>query len=157
MGRTIAVTGCVRCKCDWAIPEALYTAARASSSITFYCPYGHPQVFREGPTEADVLRLERDRLKQKVVQVEDEKRIAWNTAKAREEARSAAERRASAARGQATRLKNRAAAGLCPCCNRSFVNLQRHMATKHKSFVAEEAAGTAPTPETTTDGEGGAS
>lgn len=34
-------------------------------------------------------------------------------------------------RKDAARAKKRAHAGLCPCCNRTFVNLQRHMATKH--------------------------
>lgn len=134
----ITITGCVRCKCDWAIPDALYMAAKASSSITFYCPYGHPQIFTEGPSEADLLRRERDRLKQQVAQREDEAKEAWRVASLRDDERLAAERRASAARGQVTRLKNRAAAGLCPCCNRSFVNLQRHMASQHKGFVAEE-------------------
>lgn len=42
-----------------------------------------------------------------------------------------------AARGQVTRLKNRAAAGVCPCCNRTFHQLVRHMAAKHPDFAAE--------------------
>ena len=28
--------------------------------------------------------------------------------------------------------------GACPCCNRSFENLARHMATKHKDYVKRE-------------------
>lgn len=28
--------------------------------------------------------------------------------------------------------------GVCPCCNRSFVNLQRHMKTKHPEVVSVE-------------------
>jgi hypothetical protein len=32
----------------------------------------------------------------------------------------------------AARLKKRASAGLCTCCNRHFTNLERHMQTKHK-------------------------
>jgi hypothetical protein len=38
-----------------------------------------------------------------------------------------------------TRLKNRAAAGLCTCCNRSFQNLRKHMEIKHPEQV--KAAG----------------
>lgn len=48
------------------------------------------------------------------------------------------ERRLAAQRGVTTRLKNRVANGVCPCCNRTFANLQRHMSTKHKGFIAEE-------------------
>lgn len=105
---------------------------------SFFCLWGHSQHFVRGPSEADKLRRKRDRLKQETARLEEEKRVAWNTANEQAERASAAERRASAARGQVTRLKNRAAAGLCPCCNRSFVNLQRHMASKHAGFTAEE-------------------
>ena len=68
---------------------------------------------------------------------------AWNrrtdiALSALREAREGAERRASAARGQVTKLKNRAAAGVCPCCNRQFQNLKNHMATKHPEFNAPE-------------------
>lgn len=48
------------------------------------------------------------------------------------------ERSRNAYRGQVTRLKNRAAAGMCPCCNRHFTNLERHMATKHPDFTEAE-------------------
>lgn len=131
---------CYRCKTDFGLSETHYRAAKASEKVEFFCSYGHGQVFREGPTEADLLRRERDRLKQKIAEKEDEARMAWKTAERAGEERQAAERRASAARGQVTRLKNRAAAGLCPCCNRSFVNLQRHMAMQHKDFRAEDSA-----------------
>jgi hypothetical protein len=139
MNEALIKVTCYRCKTVFGLPESHYRAAKASEKVSFYCSYGHGQIFSEGPSEADLLRRERDRLAQKVAQVEDEKRIAWNTANEREEMRAAAERRASAARGQVTRLKNRAAAGLCPCCNRSFVNLQRHMSTQHKGFAADGA------------------
>lgn len=39
--------------------------------------------------------------------------------------------RAKAERATA-RLKKRVHAGLCTCCNRTFANLARHMASKHK-------------------------
>lgn len=34
-------------------------------------------------------------------------------------------------------LRNRAAAGVCPCCNRTFEQLGRHMTTKHPEYVKE--------------------
>lgn len=37
-------------------------------------------------------------------------------------------------KGVATRLKNRAAHGVCPCCNRTFQQLARHMSAKHPDF-----------------------
>lgn len=125
--RMINVGQCYACKTDMSLPEPLYLAAVASENITFYCAYGHGQHFAKGPTEADKLRQERDRLKQQIAKVCDDVRHQ------RERADSA-ERAASAYKGQATRLKNRAKAGVCPCCNRSFENLRRHMADKHPEF-----------------------
>jgi hypothetical protein len=128
---------CFQCKEPVWLSEEREDVLRKNQN-TFHCLWGHQQHFPAGPTEADKLRRERDRLKQEAARLEEEKRAAWATAHDQREQRLAAERRASAARGQVTRLKNRAAAGLCPCCNRSFVNLQRHMATKHKGFTVEE-------------------
>lgn len=44
-----------------------------------------------------------------------------------------------AQKGQNTRLKKRIAAGVCPCCNRSFANLREHMAGQHPDFTGEGA------------------
>lgn len=123
-------TKCYRCKEPFVLhPETEATLRR--SGATFHCPWGHAQHFTEKESEADTLRRERDRLKQRAAQLEDATRAA-------QERELAAERRASAARGQVTRLKNRAAAGVCPCCNRTFVNLQRHMASKHVGFATSD-------------------
>jgi DNA repair exonuclease SbcCD ATPase subunit len=43
-----------------------------------------------------------------------------------------------AARGQMTKLRNRVGKGVCPCCNRSFENLKRHMVSKHPDYAAGE-------------------
>lgn len=124
---------CVRCKCDIWLPEALYEAAQAGRGrVAFFCSYGHSQVFIEGETEEQKLRRERDRLAQRIAERDDEIRHQRERAKA-------AERRASAARGQVTKIKNRVGKGVCPCCNRSFANLHRHMATEHPAFIAEAA------------------
>lgn len=32
-------------------------------------------------------------------------------------------------------IKKRVQGGACPCCNRHFVQLERHMATKHPEIV----------------------
>lgn len=121
---------CAQCGEPMALAEGTYTALKRNSQ-GFTCPWGHANVFPAGEAEINKVRRERDRLKQQ------EARLRERISEEQERA-ATAERRASAARGQVTRLKNRAAAGLCPCCNRSFVNLQRHMATKHKGFLAED-------------------
>lgn len=124
---------CCKCGCEIWIPDALYEAASASrgpKGIHFYCAYGHGQHFVEGETEAEKLRRERDRLAQQIAQRDDE-------INRERERREAAERQAAAARGQVTKMKKRASAGTCPCCNRTFLSLQSHIAKKHPQFAAD--------------------
>jgi len=118
---------CGKCGVDYSMPEELYLAARKSEKISFFCPYGHERVFVAGPSREDKLRQRAERAEQ-------------NGEYYRQRANSA-ERSASAYKGQVTRLKNRAKAGACPCCNRTFQNLQRHMTTQHPDFGLEAIEG----------------
>jgi hypothetical protein len=93
---------------------------------TFYCPAGHPQWYT-GETEADKLRRERDRLKQNQAYLEDRRREA-------EERADHQAARARGYKGHAAKLTKRAKAGVCPCCQRSFENLRRHMEHEHPKF-----------------------
>lgn len=123
---------CYRCKEPFGLASSTYdTLKRQADNGTFYCPHGHSQCFPAGETEAEKLRRERDQLKQRIAMEQD-----WRS---EAEARAEAERRRAAAfKGQATRLRTRAKAGICPCCNRHFTALERHMATKHPGFQAEQ-------------------
>jgi len=55
--------------------------------------------------------------------------------------RKALERQAKAAKAERTKLRKRLAAGVCPCCHRTFKQLAAHMADVHPDFKpeAEEA------------------
>jgi hypothetical protein len=124
---------CGQCGIEFYVPPHFARECREKGSDkTWYCPNGHPRVFRQ--SEADKLRQERDRLQQRIAQKDDE--IA-----AERRRREDAERRTSAARGQVTKMKNRASAGVCPCCNRTFKQLAAHMKTKHPGFMAEPIEG----------------
>lgn len=123
-------TKCAQCKEPFVLhPETEATLRR--SSQTFHCPWGHPQSFRQGPSDADLLRKERDTLKQQMAQRDDTIRAerAW---------REAAQNQARAYKGVATRVKNRVSQGVCPCCNRTFANLHRHMAGQHPTFASDD-------------------
>lgn len=88
-----------------------------------HCPNGHSQGWNKDGCENARLRRERDSVKQQMARLEDEKReqIA----------------RAVRAEQENSKLKQRARGGACPCCQRSFTNVARHMKTKHPTFVAE--------------------
>jgi hypothetical protein len=112
--------------------EFYRVAKQMANNTTFYCPNGHGAAFSLGETEEAKMRRERDNALQRVAEWQD-------YAKAEETKRLAAERSAAAARGQVTKIKKRTSAGVCPCCNRHFTQLERHMGSKHPDFAKETA------------------
>ena len=103
---------------------------RTRGDMTFYCPRGHPQHYT-GPSEADKLRQERDRLKQNEAYLEDRLRAARRDVEHQKH-------RANGYKGHATRITKRVKAGVCPCCNRTFKALAEHMARQHPDFTPIE-------------------
>jgi len=98
--------------------ESQYNRLRRDHS-TFYCPNGHPRKFMH---ESDVERERRLR------------KEAENRAVAERAARDRAEAEAKDMRTQLGTLRKRTAAGVCPCCHRTFRQLATHMKTKHPRF-----------------------
>jgi len=117
------------CGIVWGVPNT-WERKRLEDKKLFYCPNGHAQGFF-GESEADKLRRELDRLKQQMAHRDD---------MIRERARiiKHAENSATAYKGHVTRIKNRVASGVCPCCNRSFQNLHQHMQNKHPDYRKEK-------------------
>jgi hypothetical protein len=110
----------VHCTCGipYAIPEALYNQAHERGK-SIYCPVGHAWHY----TESTEQKLKREREKTARVQAQLDQ----------------AEASLVAQKGVATKLRKkvaRAENGVCPHCNRSFVNLQRHVKTKHPECLA---------------------
>ncbi len=134
MSHDFVAVHCSECDLYFGMPREFYNVMKTGAGrLTWYCPNGHPRVFAKGESEADKLRRERDQLKQEQAWYEDR-------LKAERASRETVERKLSASKGQITKIKKRAAAGVCPCCNRQFVDLARHMAGKHPGFVAEPTA-----------------
>lgn len=128
---TIVPVMCCACGVVFGL-EAGYRKQRLNDHKDWTCPNGHPQHYT-GETEADTLRKQLERTKQEA---------EWARERARGEERRAqhAERRLAATKGVVTKMKKRVGAGVCPCCNRHFSALQRHMETKHPEFVQDEGA-----------------
>jgi hypothetical protein len=124
---TLVPVTCCECGVLFGVPQDLDRHNyEQGPKRSFWCPSGHEQHY----TKSEVQKLR-------------EKLAAEQAARERAEAREihqrdqrlAAERSASAYKGRVTRLKNRAAAGVCPCCNRTFQQLARHMASQHPDFT----------------------
>ncbi len=121
MVTTYKVIDCFKCGALFALPEQVNDEL-VRSGRDFWCPNGHSQHY----TESTVTLLKKEREKSARIQARlDQERAEL----------AASERRASAARGQVTRIRNRIANGVCPCCNRTFVDLASHMKTKHPDYV----------------------
>lgn len=120
---------CYSCALLFAVPVE-WQAARLRDGVDFWCPNGHRQAYTE--TEADRLR------KELATATRRAERAEGRAIHYRDQA-DAEERSHRATRGHLTRLKTRVANGVCPCCHRTFVNLARHMGTKHPNY--EQAGG----------------
>lgn len=95
--------------------------------LMFYCT-----VCQQGnyfPDESDLEELER-----KLTTVKDQRDTARRNYHLQQNVTRAVERSLTAHKGHTTRLKNRIAAGVCPCCQRTFVNLARHMKGQHPNY-----------------------
>lgn len=114
---TLETETCCNCGTVFALPKDL-KKRRIDFGGDFYCPNGHGQYYSK-PT-VDRLREEIETKSREVRQAKYDALNALNAKAAAEKAKAESDR-------QLARVKN----GVCPCCNRSFVNLQRHIKTKH--------------------------
>jgi hypothetical protein len=124
---------CFRCKEPFWVSNETYQVLKRSS-VNFWCPFGHQQHFVPGKTEAQKLQEELDAERRR-------RQSAEQNVEYYSQMRKQAEHSARAYKGQATRLRNRAKAGVCPCCQRTFKQLAAHMANKHPEFQADADAG----------------
>lgn len=114
----LEVDVCKTCGIVFALPEEMLDRARANPDIWWHCPNGH-QWHYPVKTESQKLREAKDAL-------------------ARERARhEQTVARLRATKGVVTKQRTkleRVSKGVCPCCNRSFRDLKRHMSTKHPDY-----------------------
>ena len=100
-------TNCPACGVEFALPKIMYDNAYEHGK-SFYCPNGHFIGWNIGGLEKKLEeeRRNRQRAEQRNAMLQDE--IA-----------------------ELTRQSKRVTNGVCPHCNRTFKDLQRHMKTKH--------------------------
>jgi hypothetical protein len=119
---TLKIVECGTCGISFALPETLWNKCYNEGGF-FSCPLGHSRGWDVGNKKAYARELE-----DKVAQLESKVDLEKNKT-------MAAQREAAAARGQVTKIKKRIAKGVCPCCQRSFANLHRHISTKHPDYA----------------------
>jgi hypothetical protein len=120
---------CGECGIEFHVPS-WWQECKLADGTRWYCPNGHCRVYND----TTVMKLKRElsvaerRRQETQSRLEEERQF-----------REATERRLRAARGQQTKLRKRIAAGCCPCCQRTFQNLARHMAGQHPEYVGVES------------------
>ena len=121
---------CNGCGIPYGLPKG-FLKQRREDHQTWTCPNGCRRHFSEGSSEAE----------KRAAQAEQEltaaRSLAQREARRRADAEDAARRadyQARAAKGQLTKARKRAAAGVCPWCQRTFQNVARHMAGQHPDY-----------------------
>lgn len=129
----LEVIDCGACHVRFAIPEGMADRVQETGE-SFYCPNG----CRISYSDTKVKRLRRERDAARVAR--DRARDAAASARAQADQAKADARAQKAAK---TRIKNqrdrereRTAAGVCPCCGRTFKQLARHMERQHPDWPA---------------------
>lgn len=115
----VSFGSCITCGVPIYGPSERYSFARRKPGEAFFCISGHSQHFT-GKSEKELRE-------------EAEKKFAQERM-----ARLRAERLREEDQKKLKRIKTRVANGVCPCCNRTFQNLHRHMNTKHPDYKKQE-------------------
>lgn len=108
---------CVSCGVMFALPQEL-TVERQGDGQSFYCPNGHSQSY----TTTDAVRLREERRKNARLVAELDQTNSRIDRLNNDVLDGAKEIR---------RMKRRAKAGLCQFCRRHFVNVERHVESRH--------------------------
>ena len=121
--RTLVTETCSNCGILFAMEADFRERLVNDPNRTFYCPSGHPQHY-VGKTWEQKLKEKEDALawdRRQIANLRDD----LNVERASH----------SATKGHLTRAKKqveRVEKGVCPHCRRHFVNVERHMKSKHE-------------------------
>lgn len=116
--------------------EDSYATRRRNDHREFSCPNGHSQAY----IGKSKVEQERDAARELAQRESRRRELAERQAGWANDDAERARRSAAAYKGWATRIRNRIANGVCPCCNRSFTNVRRHMTTKHPDYTIPEVS-----------------
>ncbi len=127
MSEIIVIETCCACGITFGITEG-FKKLKKRNGEEFYCPNGHSQYYAEFESTQKKIKQLQDTIKN----TQDSER--WWHDEAERKAREL-----SVTRGQLTKTRNRIARGVCPCCNRQFTDLHRHMESKHPDYKNSQA------------------
>lgn len=124
---------CCECGVPFGITQDLYKSLQKSGD-SFYCTNGHAQHYTRKRELEEQLESAQAKL------AEEQEAREWYATMYRKNSRELKNTKNSlrATKAAHTRTKNRIANGVCPCCNRQFMNLHRHMETEHPDYISQQ-------------------
>lgn len=124
---TLIHEACIHCGGSFGLDQDHSAALHRNKGTPFHCTHCGKRMIYTGKTQLDLAREEAaaERARREMA----EQSLAH--ARVRMER---VERSRSAIRGVLTRTKKRVANGVCPCCQRHFTALERHMKTNHPDY-----------------------
>jgi hypothetical protein len=126
---TFEVIHCWNCGIAYGMTRALYER-RQSDKKSFFCPNGHSAVFL-GESDKDRAQKLAGQLDQERTRLDQERQRSADYANQL----AISQRTRKAVSTRLRKVKARVGHGVCPCCNRTFDQLAKHMASKHPSFA----------------------
>ncbi|OGF05226.1 MAG: hypothetical protein A2W00_04575 [Candidatus Eisenbacteria bacterium RBG_16_71_46] len=127
----MVIDTCCSCGITFAYPLVLYKQ-RVKDGDHFFCPNGHSLHYGQG---------ENEKLKKEIAALKRQTERLNSSLKFEQEWNERQKRSRAALRGVVTRLKNRAAQGVCPCCDQYFADLHAHMQQEHPEYEAQVEPG----------------
>ena len=121
----LEVIQCGTCGVWHAIPKTMFDTCFTEGGF-WHCPNGHSRGYSEGSIKK---QLEKE-IKRRKWAEESNKNLR--------EKNKTLGNRLSAQKAATTRMKKRSAAGVCPCCKRTFSQLARHMKSQHPSYGKDD-------------------
>lgn len=122
---TLTVFECGRCGTLFGITTQFEKARRKDHQV-FCCPRGHKQYY-SGQNKEECLR-------EQLTKAQEEANRKANTLDRERAIHASTKKSRDAFKGHLKRTKARVSDGVCPCCNRTFQNLARHMNGQHPEY-----------------------
>jgi len=126
---TLSVIRCATCGVAFGITSD-FERRRRNDHEGFCCPSGHSNVF-SGKSESEKLK---DQLREK------DESLAYSLSRINNLHTQITEKnhQIRAHKAAKTKILNRVKNGVCPCCNRTFADLQNHFKTVHPELLTEK-------------------
>jgi len=129
VAQEFVVVICDSCNVRWAMTKQM-NEQRRNNHKAWYCPNCSASWVYTSKSDKGKLQEELESAKRTV--------DFWKEKNRKMKGELASERRRSSAlRGVATKFKKRISSGGCPCCNRQFKNLRKHMQKEHPEYSEE--------------------